>query len=333
MGSVQSRPRRLESAISICLVSILFLIGLGVFLKQFDYDISQFGMDIVTAPKFETPFDLSSLATTGFEALSEIEMYNPENLYEKIDGKAPFYTESGFEKLSTRRFASKDDESLGMELYLFDMGSAKNAFSVYSVQKRAGAEDLPAFAFAYRTSNALFFVHGKYYIELVGFSESDELFKAMMEISRNLRGELNVDEDTRIAELDLFPRENIIPGSIKLYLASAFGFEGLTDTFTAKYQIDDETVTAFLSKRATSTEALKVFLEYHKFLLNNGGVDIPTTNPQARLVDFYGTIEYVFAAGPFVAGIHEAKSQQLAEKLAVILVNKLDEAAKAARND
>ncbi len=140
MGSIKYRARRLEPVISICLLAILFLIGLGIFIKQFDYDMSRFGIGTAAAPKFEIPFELSSLVPAGFETLSKAEIYNPENLYEKINGKAPLYTESGFEKLSTQRFASISDQSLWMELFVYDMATVRNAFSVYSVQRRAEGE-------------------------------------------------------------------------------------------------------------------------------------------------------------------------------------------------
>ena len=333
MSATSSQARRLESAISICLVSILFLIGAGVFIKQFNYNMSRFGIDTTAAPRFETPFELSSLVPAGFETLSEIETYISENLYEKINGKAPLYIESGFVKLFTHRFISKEDESLWMELFVYDMGATRNAFSVYSVQRRADADILSLFPawFGYRTSNALFFVHGKYYIELLGSSESDELFKAMAAIAWKIKSELAVDKVTEIAELSLFPSENIVPGSAKLYLANAFGFEELTDTFTVKYNIDGETITAFLSKRPNPKDAKKVAENYYDFLIDNGGVVKRPANEtlraiEGKVIDFYGTIEIVFAVGPFVAGIHEAENRQAAEKLAEILINRLNEA-------
>jgi hypothetical protein len=342
MGSVPGRAKRLESVISICLLAILFLIGVGVFIKQFNYNINRYGTDTAAIPKLETqnskseiPFKLSSLAPIGFETLSKVEVYNPENLYEKINGKASLYTESGFKKLSTQRFININDQSLWMELYAYDMGTVKNAFSVYSVQRRAVSEAFPPMQLAYKTGNALYFVHGKYYIELVGSSESGELFKAIAEVARKIQANLAIDHDTGIAELAMFPQENLVLGSIKLYLANAFGFERLTNTFTAKYRSGNETVTAFLSKRADSKDAEAIAESYRNFLIENGAVTKSTTNKtiEGKVMDFYGTTEIVFTAGPFVAGIHEAENQQAAEKLAEILINRLNEIIKSVNNE
>ncbi|MFQ6035693.1 MAG: DUF6599 family protein [Sedimentisphaerales bacterium] len=344
MGSVRRRVRQkagLESAISICLLVILFLIGLGIFIKQFDYDMSRFGVGAIPAGlssqqlgvnREEKPA-LSSLAPAGFKTLSEAELYYPENLYEKINGKAPLYLESGFVELFTQRFISQSDENLWMELFVYDMATIKNAFSVYSVQKRADVELLPDKQFGYRTSNALYFVQGKYYVELLGSAESAELLGAMPQVAQKISSNLPVDKEAKIDELTLFATENLVPGSTKLYLTNAFGFEGLTDTFIARYKFGDESITAFLSQKDSTAEAIAAFNNYYKFLLDNGGKELPTTNPKIRFVDFYGTLEIVAVAGPFVFGIHEAENPQLAAKVQKRLIDKLLESTETVQND
>ncbi|MDD5327866.1 MAG: hypothetical protein PHY02_08655 [Phycisphaerae bacterium] len=331
--SVPGRMKHLESVISVCLLAVLVLIGIGIFVKQSDYDVTRYGVP-PSPGSGETSQQQdgagqsaigAGLAPAGFEELSKAKSYNSDNLYEKINGKAPLYTESGFKELFTQRFISTSDPNLWIEFYAYDMGGVKNAFSVYSVQKRAESQPYPSIQIAYKTSNALYFVHGRYYIELVGSAESDELFKAVTEIAGNIQANLAVDKDADMAEFAMFPRENQVADSIKFYLENAFGCEKLTNTFSARYKIGNETITAFLSKRADSKEAEAVSEGYLKFLIENGAKIKDTTNKTiaGRVVDFYGATEIVFAVGPFVAGIHEAQSQASAEKLAEELINKL----------
>jgi len=335
MSLMPGRARRLESAISICLLAVLILIGLVVFVKQSYVDMGRFGIGPPTGPELEIPPDLASFVPAGVEAISETEIYDSENLYEKINGRAALYTDSGFKKLFAQRFVSKDDKNLIMELYLYDMGNVRGAFSVYGVQRRADVNALPAFpvSYAYRTSNALYLVHGKYYIELVGFSESAELLGAMIETAQKIQANLAADSDTEIAELSLFPTENIVQGSVKLHLTNGLAFEGLTDTFTARYKVGDQIVTAFLSRRASAEEARNVAESYCKFLIDNGGAAKPATDKilEGNIIGFhyetYDTFEIVLSIGAFVIGVHEAQSQELAEKLALRLVNKLSKAA------
>lgn len=323
MSQVPGRAKRLESVISICLLAVLILTGVGVFVKQSNYDISKYGIQNQSDAS-QSPIS-AGLAPAGFEALSKAENYNADNLYEKIDGKAPLYLEAGFKELSTQRFVKTGDPNLWMELYIYDMGNIKNAFSVYSVQKRAESEAFPSTQFAYRSGNALYFVHGKYYIELVGSSESEGLFKAVTEVCTKIQTNLTIDHDSGIAELAIFPQENLVSGSFKLYLANAFGFEKLTNIFTARYQSGEEIITAFISKRADSKDAEVIADSYRKFLIENGAVIKNTEKTLAgKVMDSFGTTEIVFTAGPFVAGVHEAENQRAAENIAEELINKLN---------
>ncbi len=336
MEPARQRAKSLESVISICLLAVLVLIGAGVLIKQRNFDMALFGRDIAvdaqTPVKAETSTSseksmLSPSASASLKALSEIETYTTENLYEKIDGKAPLYTDSGFEKLSTQRFVSEGDANAIAEVYLFDMGAIKNAFSVYSVQIRAEAEFLPDLTLTYKTTNAVYFVHGRYYAEMLGFVDSPALVNAMVEFARNIQTNLPAGGATQITELGFFPQENLLGGSAKLYLTSAFGFEGLTDTFIARYEIDGETVAAFLSKRSDAAEAQKIADSYFKFLLENGGTvkQAGSTAVEGKVADFYGTTEIVFAKGVFVGGIHEAENQSAGEKLAEVLAKRIGE--------
>jgi len=190
--------------------------------------------------------------------------------------------------------------------------------------------------FGYETANALYFVHGKYYIELVGSAESDELMDGATKVKKKIRTSLAVDHDAQIAELAIFAPENLIPDSFKLYISDTFGFAGLTNTFAGRYEIDGQIVTAFFSKRAGAQEARNIAQAYHSFLLDSGCTDKATNNQtlrnlDAEVIDSYGTTEIIFVIGPFVAGVHEADNQRAAEKLAEILASKLSEVAEKNR--
>lgn len=330
MSAIQNRPKRLESVISFCLLIILIIIAALIILRQLDFKKTiatpQTYTTATTQPN-KTQADstekipVTSFAPATFETLLKAKSYNPDNLYEKINGKAPLYLESGFAELFTRRLVSKNDSDLWFEIYVYDMANAKNAFSVFSRQRRAEADIISIFHpdFGYRTSNALYFAHGRYYIELVGASESNELFNAMTETALNIQNNLTI-RDVGISEISLLPAENIIPGSFKLYLTNAFGFEGLTDTFTALYKSDDDQIVVFLSKRSDQQQAKAVAESYYNFLINNGGTEkIIDELPIGRILDFYGTTEIIFTVDQFVAGVHEAENQNSAIPAATML--------------
>jgi hypothetical protein len=329
MHLISGRARTLESAVGMLILLILVATAVGIYFVQRDYNMSRFG---ITAEQ-ESGGD--------FPPVGKAETYNTDNLYEKIDGKAPMYQEAGFVGLTAQRFAAKSNSELGFELYIYDMNNAKNAFSVYSRQKRADATDLSDLgvsAFGYVAGNAICISLGKNYIEMIGSAESNELVDGMKGIAKDLSVKLKPTDKDKIVELGYFPAacgeqgrtEGTVAGSWKLQIDNAFGFDGLTNAYSALYKSGDKAVTIFLSRRKNADEAKTIAKSYYDFLITNGAkvltVDSEILKSSgASVVDFYGSFEMVFSTGVFVGGIHEADNKRAAEKGAEVLIGRLKE--------
>ena len=64
----------------------------------------------------------------------EDRLYDRQGLYEYIDGGAELYISYGYERLFSRTFSKPGQPSMIVDL--FDMGSSRNAFGVFSQQLR-----------------------------------------------------------------------------------------------------------------------------------------------------------------------------------------------------
>jgi hypothetical protein len=321
MHLISGRARTLESAVGVLILLIMIATAVGIYIISQDYNMARFGI----ASQQESQGD--------FTSVGKAETYNNDNLYEKIDGKAPMYQEAGFVKLDTQRFAAKSNSEIGFELYTYDMNNAKNAFSVYSRQKRADATDLSdlgASAFGYVAGNAICISLGKNYIEMIGSAESNELVDGMKTVAKDLSAKFKPTGKDKIAELGYFPLQGTVAGTWKLQIDNAFGFDGLTDTYSAQYKMGDKAVSIFLSRRKNADEAKTVAKNYYDFLITNGAKALTVDSEilksaGASVVDFYGSFEMVFSTGVFVGGVHEANDKQAAEKGAEVLIGRLKE--------
>ena len=315
------RARTFETAVSVLILLIMIGTAVGIYIISRDFNMSRFGI----ASEQESGGD--------FPPVGKAETYNYDNLYEKIDGKAPMYQEAGFVKLTAQRFAAKSNSELGFELCIYDMNNAKNAFSVYSRQKRADVTDLSdlgASAFGYVAGNEICISLGRNYIEMVGSAESNELVDGMKGIAKDMSAKFKPTDNDKIAELGYFPAEGTVAGTWNLQIDNAFGYDGLTDTYSAKYKVGDKAVSIFLSKRKNADEAKAVAKSYYDFLITNGAKAISVDSEilksaGASVVDFYGSFEMVFSTGVFVGGVHEANDKQAAEKAAEVLIGRLKE--------
>ena len=330
------RPGRskTETVISVLLLILLVLIAAGIFFKQFHYDAARVDITLAVAElpvagAVEAGIDFVSLLPAGFSKMTEAETFERDTLYVKINGKADLYLQSGFKNLSCLRFVSSKDETLWAELYLYDMGTARNAFAVFSVQRRPNASALTLSRFSYEAENAVFFASRMYYAEIIAAAESEKLHNAILSVAQNVAKLFPAGPDL-LGELKLFPEKDLVANSFKLHLTSTFGFGGLDNTFTAKYTLGDETITAFLSQRKNAEQASQLAGNYYQFLIDNGATAKRAVNDNlaGKVLDFYDSIEIILVSGRFMLGVHEAYDQSSAEKLALMLKDNVSEAVK-----
>jgi len=327
--SVSGQPTKSETYIGLGILLALVGIAVGVFLKQSHYNPAIF---LGSAPRSgnaaTSTLDLSGDTlidlAEGMVPLSPPEIFGPENLSDKINGKAELYLSAGFLSLLSQRLAQKGDPKSWMEVLVYDMGTIRRAFAVYSIQRRLDAENVSLTNFAYRTENALFFAHGRYYVEVIAAVTTGKMGEAMQSFAHRFMKKTGVSEE-RIDELTLFPREHLDKDSIILLISDAFGFDRLDNVFMANYSLEDTELTAFLSLRETSSEASGLVAAYHQFLIENGGVDVKSeiTMPGAKLVEILDTFELIFSRGKFLAGVHAAENKGEAERFAGALMRTL----------
>jgi hypothetical protein len=175
--SVKGQPAKSETYIALGILLGLAGIAIGVFLKQFHYDPAIFiGSTFKAGNSATSTVDLSGDTLTdlaeGMVPLSPPEIFGPENLSDKINGKAELYLSAGFISLLSQRLGEEGAPDSWMEVFVYDMGTIRRAFAVYSVQRRPDAENIAVTDFAYRTENALFFAHGRYYVAILRGDDS-----------------------------------------------------------------------------------------------------------------------------------------------------------------
>lgn len=312
-------------AVGIILLLVLLGIVAGVFVAQGRYDRKVFNPQEVLAASLEAGETgnsessvLAQAGPEGYEPMTAMEVYGPDSLYEKINGKAPLYLDSGFEQLRTQRFVNSEDADSWFELYVYDMGAGDNAFSVYSTQKRLGVRDLDTARYSYETEDAVFAAAGPYYIELIGTGESGPLMEEKRETLANLVSQLNIGSE-ETGQKEIFPAEGQIAGTVSLSVSSTFGYEEFVNVYTAQYEGEAEPVTLFYTQREDFETARQLGQGYIEFLLENGADRVDTDIDFGEVLDFYGMIEVVFIKGNTVGGVHAAGDVEeaiaLAEKL------------------
>lgn len=259
----------------------------------------------------------------GFTPLAPGESFGPDNLSDKIDGKAELYLSAGFKEMSCRKFGLGAADKAYVEVFLYDMGSASNAFAVFSGQRRSGSASIPLTTNAYATSNALFFTQGRYYVEIVADRALESLQSSLLAYATALLARLPAAGETRDAKA-LFPRDGIAPDTKRLCASDTFGLEGLNNVFTCEYSLKVGKATAFVALRDTPEQAQAEAKRYLEFLAANGYKKIEPAPPgDFQVLALDNSFEIVFVQDKALAGVHDATTSEAALELAAKLKNEL----------
>ena len=249
---------------SLVILTILVIIGAAVIMTQYRHNPAVLQKDALV-PSADN-IDRSSQPASdksflplppGLVPLTASEIFEPQTLSDKINGKAELYLSAGFVRLISQRFKDESESDLWIEAFLYDMNNSQNAFSVFSAQRREDGISIGITPNSYQTSNAIFFVHGNYYVEVIASEASERVVPPMKLLAESFIRNTHT-ETAVINEMELFPHQDLVPDTIVLISSDAFGFEGLDKVYTAEYELDGASLMAYFSRRQTGDEAEKL---------------------------------------------------------------------------
>lgn len=312
------KPGNVETRLSIVFMVILVIVGAGVILRQYRINPAVIALRPESRqqalPSGPDQAALVDATKSGISPFSPPERFGPDTLYEKINGRADLYLTSGFVSLDTQRFTMDRTAGNWVELFAYDMATPENAFSVFSMQRREGAISDDTVPNAYRTKNALFMTHQRFYLEIIGTDASEELHRAMGVLARGFVDARGGTTAAGAPGAELFPDEGREAGSLRLITANAFGYEQLAQVYTCEYNINGNRLTAFVSRREDHEAASALAAGHRQTLLSYGAtvVNDVVLPDDATVLRFFDAYEIVFSRGNYLAGVHEATDRKAA---------------------
>ncbi len=188
---------------------------------------------LLVAPLFSS----EELVIKPFTPESETEIYDPENLFEYINGAADNFLSYGFQQLTVRDFSF---ENVQFSVELYNMGTPLNAFGIYKSEKpqdapglKIGAESVISPPYQALLVKGNFYVKINAYEGELNASNGPKILKAVAEA---IPGEDHFPE-----QISLLPGENKIPGSEGFIREAFLGMSFLKRCLFARYQLSDST--------------------------------------------------------------------------------------------
>ncbi|MDO9530943.1 MAG: hypothetical protein Q7O12_02275 [Deltaproteobacteria bacterium] len=311
------------------ILAVLGLIMVGLLIQQSRFNpaviVAMSAPEVKGRPQAVAGAALAATAALipevdGFTPLVPTQSFGPDNLSDKIDGKAELYLSAGFKEMSCRSFGLGGSGGAHVEVLVYDMGSAPNAYAVFSGQRRSGSPSIALTANAYATANALFFTQGKFYVEIVADRAGETLQKSLEAYAAALLAKLPSQAEAK-DQAALFPKEGLTRETVRLCAADTFGCEGLNNMLTGEYSLKAGKATAFVAQRDTPEQAQAEAKRYLDFLAANGYQKVQAPGAPAN-IDVLGlddSFEMVFVQGRILVGVHDATTLAAALELAAKL--------------
>ena len=215
----------------------------------------------------------------GYKRLSNYPVYNPENLYDFINGAADTYISYGFEELNVAEY-KKGKNIIKLEIYRHK--DNLQAFGIYSSERSPSFNFINIGAQGYKAGSSLNFFKGKYYVKIRTNSKSEKVIQQL--------------ETLALRTADKLPGESVMPKTLSdfpdsgrklnedIYInESVLGHEFLTGAFKASYEAADISFYVFIIDKKSPEEALTFANAY----LTKAGLD----------PDESGSGKYVFKDG------------------------------------
>jgi hypothetical protein len=199
---------------------------------------------------------------------SQIQMFNPGDLWEHIDGAAEQYLTYGFQDLATSKYTDRATRTV-IVAEIYRMASPVNAFGIYRQEVSPKARPVPLGVEGRASSNTIRFWTGEFYVKLTtppGGGRMPELEALGAAIAKGLGA-----KGAMPAEAGWFPAAGQLPDSVKFIPADALGQAAFTNAFEAKYENPGEPATALVVPFGNDKDAAAAFARYESFLAKARG--------------------------------------------------------------
>jgi hypothetical protein len=148
----------------------------------------------------------------GWEAKAPDEFYDPNTIFDYINGAGEVYRAYNFERLLARHFTKEAEPRIIADL--FDMGSAKNAFGVFTHDPEG--EDVGIGQGSTYKGGLLSFWKGRFFISLYAEEETEEAKEALIALGKMAAS--SIKQEGALPDLvSLFPRKNLRERGIQYF--------------------------------------------------------------------------------------------------------------------
>lgn len=236
----------------------------------------------------------------GWKLAGSIERFDPKTLYQIVNGAASLYLSYDFKELLHLRYERSGDPPGGITVDLYDMETVEGGFGLYSSGRHPTEDFEPWGTQGYRSGSLLIAWKGRYYVHLISDDDRPETIKAVESLGHTIASKIPGDNEYP-SILHCLPKTNRIPNTELYSTKDYLGYKFLKNTVSARYLIQSETATLFVSDCSTPTQAEEVL---NTFTTRVNAKPQPDHAPYYAVTEKYLGNLLLGREGPYVYGAY-----------------------------
>lgn len=261
----------------------------------------------------QTPEELKSYlpAVAGWNLSEETEVFNPDNLFDRINGAAPLFIENNFREMTSVDYKKGDDY---ITIQAYRHAAPEDAFGMYASERSTELTYLPGIGGeAQGDDENLFFFAGTIYVKMSSHSAT-EVKHILPAIARALASKIDPQAGYP-AILKVFPPKDKQAYSETYITSSYIGHEFLRSVYTAKYEAEGKTFQLFVVDAQSPEGAKETLTAYLAFT----GQPLSLANESSVLIkDRYNGEIPLVRKGSYLVGIYSENGDALGSANALL---------------
>ena len=244
----------------------------------------------------------------GWTLSPDIEIFNSDNLYERINGAAPLFFENNFREMTTTTYTKGDDY---ITIQAYRHATAEDAFGMYASERSSDMEHYPGIGGeAQGDEYGLYFFVGPVYVKMSANNEGESISAAMKVIAAGFAGKTGYDS-AYPSIINSFPEEGSISYSSAYITRNYIGHEFLKPVYTVNYELLGKKFQAFVIDAGATENANQILSKYFKFTKQ----DEPFAEGNLLIQDRYnGSIPVVWK-GRYLIGAFDEKGDDFPKEI------------------
>jgi predicted secreted protein len=266
------------------------------------------GLDHSTGdtPKPTVKSDPLEIALAGLKPMSPTEFYNADNLFEKIDGRAPAYQGFNVQQLRCRSFNVVAIAGSFVDVYEYRFDSPVNAFGMFALERDPKGQPLDFAPDGYSGEMGYFFRQGAVYVQIIASDVKPETLALTKAVALNRAKELPVD-DSGLAGRRKLPAAGMIADSVTFVSENAQGQAALKEVFQAKYKFDGAELPFFIMVTQPD-DAAKAWKSFQDFCARFGKAEVLADVNGGKIfsAQLFGKWKVVYQRDGEIGGVFDA---------------------------